>query len=152
MKAAVDQARAAGLRSLSSGPAAQAFVSRYRALLAAGHAANPPPARRPRQRGRVKQTPARNLLERLWLGQDEVLAFLDDFDDPLRQQPGRARRADAQSAAESLRLLPLDRRGRRRIRAASVAIFPPSGSKAWRCSPPSKPLSPVSHSTQTSPE
>jgi transposase len=53
--------------------------ARYRALLAAGHAANPPPARRPRQRGRVKQSPARNLLERLWLGQDEVLAFLDDF-------------------------------------------------------------------------
>jgi transposase len=43
------------------------------------HAANPPPEQRARQRGRVKQSPARNLLERLWLGQDEVLAFLDDF-------------------------------------------------------------------------
>jgi transposase len=27
----------------------------------------------------VKQSPARNLLERLWLGHDEVLAFLSDF-------------------------------------------------------------------------
>ncbi len=78
MKAAVDEARDTGLRSLPTAVRG-AFVSRYRALLAAGLAANPPPARRPRQRGRVKQTPARNLLERLWLGQDEVLAFLDDF-------------------------------------------------------------------------
>ena len=78
MKAAVEQARATGLRSLPS-TSRQAFVTRYRALIAAGLAANPPPARRPRQRGRVKQTPAQNLLERLWLGQDEVLAFLDDF-------------------------------------------------------------------------
>ncbi len=30
----------------------------------------------------MKQSPARNLLERLWLGQDEVLAFLDDFTIP----------------------------------------------------------------------
>jgi transposase len=81
MKATVEQARAEGLRSLPTAIRA-AYVTRYRALLAAGHAANPPPARRPHQRGRVKQTPARNLLERLWLGQEEVLAFLDDFTIP----------------------------------------------------------------------
>jgi transposase len=81
MKAAVAQARTAGLRSLP--PAVRAaFVTRYRAVLAAGHAANPPPVRRPHQRGRVKQSPARNLLERLWLGQEEVLAFLGDFTIP----------------------------------------------------------------------
>jgi len=81
MKAATEQARAAGLRQLP--PAIrQAFVTRYRATLAAGHAANPPPERRPRQRGRVKQTPAQNLLERLWLGQEQVLAFLDDLTIP----------------------------------------------------------------------
>lgn len=78
MKTAVEQARTAGLHHRP--PAARsAFVARYHALLAAGHAANPPPARRPRQRGRVKQTPAQNLLERLWLGQEHVLAFLDDL-------------------------------------------------------------------------
>jgi transposase len=81
MKAAVEQARAAGLRQLSATTRA-AFVARYHALLATGHAANPPPARRPRQRGRVKQTPAQNLLERLWLGQEQVLAFLDDLSIP----------------------------------------------------------------------
>jgi transposase len=81
MKATVERARADGLRQLSAA-ARDAFVARYRVLLAAGLAANPPPARRPRQRGRVKQTPARNLLERLWLGQEEVLAFLDDLTIP----------------------------------------------------------------------
>jgi transposase len=30
----------------------------------------------------VKQTPARNLLERLWLGQEQVLALLDDLTIP----------------------------------------------------------------------
>jgi transposase len=78
MKAAVAQARSAGARHLPTA-AREALVTRYQALLATGHAANPPPARRPRQRGRIKQTPVQNLLERLWLGQDEVLAFLDDF-------------------------------------------------------------------------
>jgi len=81
MKAATEQARAEGLPQLPTA-IRQAFVTRYRALLAAGHAANPPPERRPRQRGRVKQTPAQNLLERLWLGQEQVLAFLDDLTIP----------------------------------------------------------------------
>jgi transposase len=81
MKAAVEQARRAGARLLPTAARA-AFVTRYRALLAMEHAANPPPERRPRQRGRVRQTPMRNLLERQWLGQDEVLAFLDDFTIP----------------------------------------------------------------------
>jgi transposase len=81
MKAATEQARAEGLRSLPAATRA-AFVTRYRALLAAGHAANPPPARRPRQRGRIKQTPARNMLERLWREQEQVLAFLDDLTIP----------------------------------------------------------------------
>jgi transposase len=83
MKVAVEQAHADGLRSLPTA-VREAFVGRYRAVLAAGHAANPPPARRPHQRGRVKQTPAQNLLERLWLGQDEVLAFPGRPDDPVR--------------------------------------------------------------------
>ncbi len=52
------------------------MVARYQALLAAGLAANPPPIRSPGQRGRLKQAPARHLLERLWLGQAQVLAFL----------------------------------------------------------------------------
>ncbi|MGZ3640452.1 MAG: IS66 family transposase [Ktedonobacterales bacterium] len=81
MKAAVDHARALGSGHLA--PAVRdGLVARYDALLAVGLAANPaqpPPRRRPRQRGRLKQSPARNLLERLWLGREQVLAFLDDF-------------------------------------------------------------------------
>src|SRR5258707_9940520 len=75
MKAATEQARAEGLSALPATTHA-AFLTRYQALLAAGHAANPPPEQRPRQRARVKQTPARSLLDRLSLCQEEVLAFL----------------------------------------------------------------------------
>jgi transposase len=84
MKAATDHARADGRPHLAPGVRAD-FVERYHALLEAGLAANPPPPdqeRRPGRRGRLKQTPARNLLERLLLQRDEVLgfsAFLDDL-------------------------------------------------------------------------
>jgi transposase len=81
MKTAVEDARARGRSQLPTTFRA-AFVARYRELLAAGHAAHPPPPRRPKQRGRVKQSPARNLLERLWLGQTAVLALLDDLTIP----------------------------------------------------------------------
>jgi transposase len=81
MKAATDHARTDGQLHLA--PAVHAdFLERYHALLKAGLAANPPPPdqeRRAGQRGRLAQTPARNLLERLLLEQDRVLAFLDDL-------------------------------------------------------------------------
>jgi transposase len=75
------QAPRTGLSQLPS-TLRTAFIARYRALLTAGHAASLPPERRPRQRGRVKQTPAQNLLERLWLSREQVLAFLDDLPIP----------------------------------------------------------------------
>jgi len=81
MKAATDQARSQGSLRLSAA-LRQTFVSRYEALLALGLAANPPPTHRPRRRGRIKQSPTRNLLERLLLGQEQVLAFLDDLTIP----------------------------------------------------------------------
>lgn len=81
MRTATEQARAQGQTRLPT-PARDGLVARYGQLLALGLAANPPPQRRPRQRGRVKQSPARNLLERLWLGQTQVLAFLDDLTIP----------------------------------------------------------------------
>ncbi|MGO8950628.1 MAG: IS66 family transposase [Ktedonobacterales bacterium] len=81
MKAITDQARAAGTLRLAQ-QERDRFVARYEELLAAGHAANPPPARPPHHKGRLKQSPARNLLERLWLGQAEVLAFLGDLTIP----------------------------------------------------------------------
>ena len=81
MKAATNAAHAQGHLHLPAAPHT-AFVARYATLLASGLAANPPPGRRPGQRGRLKQSPARNLLERLWLQQDQVLAFLDDLTIP----------------------------------------------------------------------
>jgi transposase len=81
MKAATQQARTGGQLHLPAVERA-AFRDRYHTLLASGLAANPPPAdseRRAGQRGRLKQSPARNLLERLPLQQDQVLAFLDDL-------------------------------------------------------------------------
>lgn len=73
-----------------SGPATAA--SSVRDVLAAGLATNPPPQarRRPCQRGRLAQSPARNLLERLTLGQEQVLAFLDELSIPFdNNQAGR---------------------------------------------------------------
>ncbi len=94
MKAAVEQARTRGEQRLGAAERCT-FTSRYEDLLASGLAANPPPHRRPGQRGRLKQSPARNLLERLWMGQDEVLAFLDDFTIPF----------DNNQAEQDLRML-----------------------------------------------
>jgi transposase len=78
MKAAVEHARAAGLAQLPRAQR-QPLVARYHELVMGGLAANPPPERQPGQRGRLKQSPARNLLERLILDREQVLAFLDDL-------------------------------------------------------------------------
>lgn len=110
MKTAVEGARTAGLPQLPL-TARDALVARYAALLAAGHAANPPPARRPRQRGRVKQSPVQNLLERLWLGQDQVLAFLDDLAIPF----------DNNQAERDLRMLKVQQKVSGSFRSAAGA-------------------------------
>jgi transposase len=81
MKTATEQARRHGQPQLALA-LRDAFVARYDVLLAAGLAANPPPPPGPRRRGRRKQTPTRNLLERLLLGKDQVVAFLDDLSIP----------------------------------------------------------------------
>jgi transposase len=81
MRTAAGQARSQGLAQVPP-TLRDALRARYRELLATGLAANPPPAaasRRAGQRGRLAQSPARNLLERLLLDQDAVLAFLDDL-------------------------------------------------------------------------
>jgi transposase len=60
------------------------FIARYEALLGEGRAQNPqpPPSAQEegkRRGGRRKQSPVRNLLDRLWAYQHEALLFLDDF-------------------------------------------------------------------------
>lgn len=83
MRTAVEQVRAAGATHL---PRAirDDFIARYEALLGEGLAKNPqppPPGGHDgqRRRGRRKQSPVRNLLDRLWMHADEVLLFLDDL-------------------------------------------------------------------------
>ncbi|HEX6122137.1 MAG TPA: IS66 family transposase [Ktedonobacterales bacterium] len=90
MHRAVDQARSAGATHLDR-VVRHDFIARYEALLGQGLAQNPqPPPPEPtlggpdgkqgmRGRGRRKQSPVRNLLDRLWRYEDEALRFLDDF-------------------------------------------------------------------------
>jgi transposase len=115
MKTAVEQARTRGEQRLSAAERLP-FIARYEELLAAGLAANPPPVaeRPPGQRGRLKQSPARNLLERLWLEQHEVLAFLDDFTVPF----------DNNQAEQDLRMLKVQQKiaGSFRADAGSAAF------------------------------
>ena len=84
IKHAVDEAQQHDQAHLTT-ECLQAFVSRYEALVAQGLEANPAPdVTEPlvKRRGRVKQTPAKNLLDRLKAHPREVLAFLYDFQVP----------------------------------------------------------------------
>src|SRR5436305_4990939 len=79
MKAEVERAKAAGQQELDVLVLAR-LLRRYEEILSEGYLANPPPP--PPQkptRGRPKQSPARNLLDRLSQGKWAVLRFLHDF-------------------------------------------------------------------------
>jgi transposase len=69
---------------------ANAFNKEYDQLVANGLRANPPPPaknRKPGQRRRLKQSPARNFLLRLREHIEAVLAFLYDFKVPFDNNP-----------------------------------------------------------------
>ena len=77
-------ARQAGQVALAA-PQLAAFERRYQNILDRGYQANPLPSSAsdaPPKRGRPKQTPARNLLDRLRQHQAAVLAFMYDFNVP----------------------------------------------------------------------
>lgn len=78
VKAAVDQARAAGQNALS--PAAlAAFEERYEQVIALGHLQNPPPTKRTGKRGPIGRSKTANLHRRLDEHREEVLRFAHDF-------------------------------------------------------------------------
>lgn len=84
MKTAVAQAKALGHHELDVMVRAR-LLRRYDEILAQGYQANPPPAtptksaHGKRTPGRAKQSPARNLLDRLSQGKWAALRFLHDF-------------------------------------------------------------------------
>jgi transposase len=81
-KREADEARHAGLTGLPL-DRQQRLRRRYRQLLAAGFQANPPPEGQPSgKRGRAKGSPAWNLLTRLQVHEQAVLAFITDFSIP----------------------------------------------------------------------
>lgn len=84
IKAKVETAKEKGQTSLSVRQR-NLFYKAYDQLIAQGLRVNPPPNekyRKPGQRGRLKQTPARNLLLRLREHRASVLAFMEDFNVP----------------------------------------------------------------------
>jgi len=81
IKSQVEDAKAAGKEALSIRQLHDA-EERYQTILIDGFKANPPPPideSAPKKRGRVKQSPAKNLLDRLERHDTAVLAFMLDF-------------------------------------------------------------------------
>ncbi len=79
MKEACDQARAQGRQALDPVEIAD-WRAGYETVLQAGYQANPPdPPPEVPKKGRRKQSAARNLLDRLSVHQEAVLAFLQDL-------------------------------------------------------------------------
>jgi transposase len=76
-KLVADRARVAGLKRPDDQARAR-LHARYERLLADGQAANPPLPTIGRRRGRLRRSPAANLLARLDIHRDEVLRCLDD--------------------------------------------------------------------------
>ncbi len=77
-KEAADQARAQGLAALPT-PALEQFQARYDTILTQGAALNPRNTQRTGTRGRIKHSPAYNLLGRLRERRDDTLRFLTDL-------------------------------------------------------------------------
>jgi transposase len=81
IKKVVEEAVAQGLPGLTS-EQLQAFAFHYDELVEQGLASNPVPDKPPGQRGKAKQSPPKNLLDRLRDYKAAILAFMYDFKVP----------------------------------------------------------------------
>ena len=81
IKKSVSEAKAQGLTELSPAQLT-VFEARYDELIEQGLQLNPVPDKPPGKRGKVKQPPPKNLLDRLKNHQQAVLAFMYDFKVP----------------------------------------------------------------------
>ena len=80
-KAAVEQARAIGATALEP-DVLRALEERFDQIVAQGLEANPPQPKTPGKRGKAKQSPAKNLLDRMSQQRSAILAYLYDFSVP----------------------------------------------------------------------
>jgi transposase len=111
MKEAVAQASAAGQTTLSARQCAS-FEAAYTRIVHAAEQANPPPAPTGK-RGRPKQTPVRNLLDRFIDHRPAVLAFMHDFTVPF----------DNNQAERDLRMLKVKHKVSGSFRSADGANY-----------------------------
>ena len=82
IKKTVDKAKEMGQGSLTE-TQRENFETRYHQLVEIGMKSNAPPeGGHPKKRGRIKQSPPKNLLDRLKAHQQSVLAFMYDFKVP----------------------------------------------------------------------
>jgi transposase len=132
MKAEVEQAKTAGKQELDVLVLAR-LLRRYDEILKEGYQANPaePPPEK-RTRGRPKQSPARNLLDRLSEGKWAVLRFLYDFAVPFDNN--QAERDLRMSHPSSKRFLAASAPSMgSRCSVAFAVTFPPYASKGRNC-------------------
>lgn len=97
VQGATDRARAVGATALDA-RTQRRYHRRYDALLAAGTAAEPPPAPRPAHGGRGREAPGGKLLHRLGRDRAAVLRFMTDlavpFDDSEAERDVRMMRVE----------------------------------------------------------
>jgi hypothetical protein len=138
MKAGVERAKALGQHELDVLVLAR-FLRRYDEILAEGYQANPPPAapkkseQGKRKPGRAKQSPARNLLDRLSGGKWAVLRFLQDFAVPFDNNQAERDLRMSHPFSKRFPVASALNRGWR-CSVAFAVTFPPYENKGSSCS------------------